>query len=710
MRILRLVAATGLQRRISSRHATARTVTRDYASTSLDTTAYLLAPRLAVAASPAGHPPIHCSLHSAILASPKPPATTASIGGSGEAHASLRFLPGSSMSFPIGCSPSQAYEHLVAQGKVDRDERQIAALLALDKLHAQLALLDAANVAASSSVRGSSGGGGNGSSSSGLWDTLFGGMGFSGGSPAARTPRGSGPPPPRGVYLYGGTGCGKTFVMDVFYTALSTRAKRRVHFHAFMLDVHARLHGIRSSGHRGDPIPVLAAEMASGVRIMCFDEMQVTDVGDALIMRRLFDGLFAAGLVVVVTSNRPPRDLYANGLQRELFMPFIAALEERCAVMKLDSPTDYRLLIAARDREAAAVLAAAAAASSNTAPALFPRGTTWYCANAQLVQRSNSVGGAVARTHLHGGASSGGSGSSSSIPPSVSAAFEAEWRRMAQPVSASTSEHSVPHDVETSHRSQPSLRAGSTLSVIRQSVGAAAPEATSMAPPLPPTAAATAAPSSHAGTPASATSTPSPHLPEREVSLSLAAQGRQVHVARALPAARAARFTFDELCRAPLYSGDYAAIAASFAHVFLEGVPALTLSDRNEVRRLITLVDVLYEARVRLVVSAEEAPWSTLAPVFKGDPGAAAGASASAPAVVAASAASHGPPILRRSVGGGVGGGTAAAASTSPSSASVKQSPATAQYDELFAFDRTVSRLIEMGGAEYGRRGKWERH
>ncbi len=155
-------------------------------------------------------------------------------------------------------------------------------------------------------------------------------------------------PAPRGVYVHGEVGRGKTMLMDMFFSAVEVTPKRRAHFHAFMADAHARVHAWRQAKKRGagggdDPIAPLAAALAEEAALLCFDEFAVRDIADAMILGRLFKALFGLGVVVVATSNVAPEDLYKDGLNRALFLPFIAELEARMDVVSLDARTDYRL-------------------------------------------------------------------------------------------------------------------------------------------------------------------------------------------------------------------------------------------------------------------------------------------------------------------------------------------------------------------------------
>ena len=196
-----------------------------------------------------------------------------------------------------------AYDRLVARGELRPDAAQAAAASRLDTLARDLA-----------------------APAPRLLSRLF----------------GSAASPPRGVYLWGGVGRGKSMLMDLFFASAPAAPKRRVHFHEFMLDTHAAIHAAREDAH-ADPIPAVAAKIAKSARLLCFDELQVRDVADAAILSRLFAALFDAGTTIVATSNRMPSDLYKDGLNRQLFLPFIALLEARLDVVALDGPLDYRL-------------------------------------------------------------------------------------------------------------------------------------------------------------------------------------------------------------------------------------------------------------------------------------------------------------------------------------------------------------------------------
>jgi cell division protein ZapE len=144
--------------------------------------------------------------------------------------------------------------------------------------------------------------------------------------------------PPRGLYIYGEVGRGKTMLMDMFFESVSGWSKRRMHFHAFMQEVHRR----RAAGGE-DVIGRIAGELAEQAKLLCLDEMQIVDIADATIVGRLYEALFEKDVVLVTTSNLPPDELYKDGLNRQLFLPFIARLKETMDVVSLDSPRDYRI-------------------------------------------------------------------------------------------------------------------------------------------------------------------------------------------------------------------------------------------------------------------------------------------------------------------------------------------------------------------------------
>lgn len=282
---------------------------------------------------------------------------------------------------------------------------------------------------------------------------------------------------PRGLYLHGGVGRGKSMLMDMFFSAAPVRGrhKRRVHFHEFMIEVHERLHVWRRrtrDNKEQDPLPKIAAEVARDTRLLCFDEFQVTNVADAMILGRLFESLFDKGVVVVATSNRAPDDLYRNGLQRQRFVPFIELLKERLDVMHLDGEIDYRL---ARLRDMDVYFTPLGAESEAELDRAFQR----------LVTDADGI------------------------------------------------------EV-----------------------------------------------------------TPEP--------VTLTAQGRDVEVP--LAARGAARFTFTELCGKPLGAADYIAIAREFHTVILSGIPEMGPANRDKAARFVTLVDALYEHRVKLICTAAADP------------------------------------------------------------------------------------------------------
>jgi cell division protein ZapE len=205
-------------------------------------------------------------------------------------------------------TPSQAYAAGVARGDWLDDPAQHAALRELDRLHG--ALRDAP-------ARG------------GLLANTFLAKLFAGDTDA-----------PRGLYLWGGVGRGKTFLIDLFFDTLPIAGKRRTHFHRFMREVHERL---RAHAGERDPLAAIAREWGRLLRVLVLDEFFVSDIGDAMLLARLLERLFAEGVVLVTSSNAAPAELYKDGLQRARFLPAIALIERHCVVLHLDSPQDYRL-------------------------------------------------------------------------------------------------------------------------------------------------------------------------------------------------------------------------------------------------------------------------------------------------------------------------------------------------------------------------------
>lgn len=282
------------------------------------------------------------------------------------------------------------------------------------------------------------------------------------------------PEPPRGLYMWGGVGRGKSMLMDLFFSTVKIQRKKRAHFHEFMLDVHARLADARKS-EKGDPIPPVVQSLADEARLLCFDEMVVNNMADAAIMSRLFTGLLDSQVTIVTTSNREPDELYKNGLNRQLFMPFIDLIKDRLDVMTLNGPTDYRL-----DRLGDAQL--------------------WHSPNG---------------------------------PEATKALSDAFFRLTDYPVED------------------------------RAKV-------------------------------------PSDDIPVQG--------GRTLHVPKSLKGV--AVFSFKRLCAAARGAPDYLAIARRFHTVILVGIPVLGPENRNEAARFVTLIDALYEYKVKLLASADAQPAS----------------------------------------------------------------------------------------------------
>ena len=149
------------------------------------------------------------------------------------------------------------------------------------------------------------------------------------------------PDPVRGIYMWGGVGRGKSMLMGIFYENVNIHRKRRAHFHEFMIEIHARLR-IERDKEKGDPIPPVVDDITDEARLLCFDEMVVNNMADAAIMSRLFTGLLDAGVTIITTSNRIPTDLYKDGLNRALFLPFIDLISDKLDIISLNGPTDYR--------------------------------------------------------------------------------------------------------------------------------------------------------------------------------------------------------------------------------------------------------------------------------------------------------------------------------------------------------------------------------
>jgi cell division protein ZapE len=287
-------------------------------------------------------------------------------------------------------------------------------------------------------------------------------------------------PAPQGVYIFGDVGRGKSMLMDIFFASAPVARKRRVHFHAFMQEVHAAIFRYRNlpedsaEKQKGgdDPIKPVAKSIAEQAWLLCFDEFQVSDVADAMILGRLFQKLFDRGVVIVATSNRAPDELYLNGLNRPLFLPFIALFKEKLDVLHLAAARDYRL------------------------------------------QRLSG------RKVWH-----------SPLGPAADAALAKAFALLTDDATG------APESIDL---------LGRKLNVPRQARGVA-------------------------------------------------------------------WFSFAELCESPLGPADFLALARHYHSMILGGIPILSPDKRNEAKRFVTLIDTLYEAKVKLIAAAE-APPETLYP------------------------------------------------------------------------------------------------
>ena len=267
-----------------------------------------------------------------------------------------------------------AYERLSKQGVLRWDEAQHRALETLNTLHAKL-VGDMDGGAAKAKAKSEA------PKKEGSWfSDLF--TAREEDEAAAYTSHG-------GVYLFGGPGCGKTFCMDLFYASLpgtDGKEKRREHFHSFMLHTHQTLHKLGKAGHTEDTVAIYAQRVAAKTRVLCLDEFQVTDVADAMIIRRLMDQLWERGVTVVTTSNREPDELYKNGLNRVQFVPCIEAIKARCVVHPMESVRDYRLTGRGIGGEDSGMDRAAAADSK------VRGGFVWRGSRTRKVRRGSSGG------------------------------------------------------------------------------------------------------------------------------------------------------------------------------------------------------------------------------------------------------------------------------------------------------------------------------
>ncbi|MBR9791343.1 MAG: cell division protein ZapE [Gammaproteobacteria bacterium] len=466
-----------------------------------------------------------------------------------------------------------AYERKINAGEVQREDAQVALAAKFDALYVSLASLPPVPVRIEEPIESSC----TSRGSLSLARPLASAQSFL----RKKFHLWSFGPPPRGLYIHGPVGVGKSFLMDLFYASVNIPdddsccnngshslkhakiTKRRVHFHEFMLDVHHRIFVYKQKHPRGDAIPIIAQQLAQEAQLLCFDEFQVTDVADAMILKRLFSLLLDWNVVVVATSNRSPDTLYEGGINRSLFLPFIDMLKHTFDIISMeDSPKDYRLLTRAD-------------------------GQSYFWSNKEVHGDINSKNNMQAQLEeIFGGTASG---------------TEAE-------------------DIQVLF-------------------------------------------------------------------------GRSVKVARLND--RCAWFDFAELCYQPLGAADYISLCDRFPVIIMERVPQLDANQLDEARRFVTLIDACYESRTRLVLAAQ-VPLDELFVDFEAQ---------------VESSDEDGELIVSEK-----GGNSSSFATTmirtkkgeyyewsATGRIGVSLAQLSSANDLAFSFRRAASRLVEMGGKEWGR-------
>lgn len=466
---------------------------------------------------------------------------------------------------------TEAYDLKVDMGEVRRDDAQLALAAKLDALHESLTSLPPvrSNEPADSSFK----------NSSSLLRLPVRSMASAQSFLRKKFQLWSFGPPPRGIYIHGPVGVGKSFLMDLFYASVNVPVddsrsdndspkqakitKRRVHFHEFMLDVHHRIFVYKQKHPRGDAILIVAQQLAQEAQLLCFDEFQVTDVADAMILKRLFLLLMDLNVVVVATSNRAPDSLYKGGINRSLFLPFIDILKHTFDIISMEGSTkDYRLETQAD-------------------------GQSYFWSNKHIHGETNSNNNIQAQLkEIFGGTASGAE--------------------------------------------------DETITVLF---------------------------------------------------------GRTVQVARLND--QCAWFDFSELCYQPLGAADYISLCDRFPVIILERVPQLNANHLDEARRFVTLIDTCYESRTRLVLTAQ-VPLDELFVGFEAQVESSDGDEELIVNEKGGNSSSFATTMIRTKEGGYY-----------EWSATGRIGVSLAQFssanDLAFSFRRAASRLVEMGGKEWGR-------